>query len=467
MKEGLQLHNTLSGKKEKFEPQKEGEVSMYVCGLTVSDSPHLGHARTWIAFDIIHRWLEYKGYEVKHVENVTDIDDKIINKAKKEDVDPEEIASRYSKEVYDSMKDLNLKRVDVRPHVTEHIKEIIELVKNLIEKEYGYETSDGVYFDVSKFSEYGKLSGQKTEKLQQGEEDADKKSPEDFALWKKTEEGPRWESPWGKGRPGWHIECSVMSTQHLGKTIDIHGGGNDLVFPHHENEIAQTEGSTGKKFTKYWLHTGMLQVEKEKMSTSLQNFWTVQNALEEYSPNELRFFLLGGQYRSPLSLDKEALEEAKTSYHTLKETVKNCEKAIDSGKAETKNIDKKLREKAKKSKQKFKNAMNEDFNTPKAISSLFELEKTVNKHLEQKTYDYQGLFKARQVFIELGKTLGIQFRDKQKTKTDDIIKNILQLREKQRQKGNYEVADEIRETLKKTGIQIQDTEEGPKYSFKS
>ncbi|MDY7083298.1 MAG: cysteine--tRNA ligase, partial [Halobacteria archaeon] len=249
MDENLRIKNTLSGEKEVFEPLNDDRVLMYVCGLTVSDDPHLGHARTWMSFDVVHRYLEYKGYDVLHVENVTDIDDKIINKADDENTTPEDVAQRYSEQVYDDMESLNLKRVKVRPHVTEHVDDIIEIVEKLVERGYAYETDDGVYFKVREFEEYGKLSGQKLNELEeqgQGEESEAKQNPADFALWKPAKEGePSWDSPWGKGRPGWHIECSAMSTRHLGNTIDIHGGGRDLVFPHHENEIAQSEAATG------------------------------------------------------------------------------------------------------------------------------------------------------------------------------------------------------------------------------
>ncbi|HIP89105.1 MAG TPA: cysteine--tRNA ligase, partial [Thermococcus paralvinellae] len=297
----MKIYNTLTKQKEEFKPLKEGEVRMYVCGPTVYDYTHLGHARTYIAFDVIRRYLEHRGYTVLMVMNFTDIDDKIIRRAQETGEDPKELAEKFLKYFLEDMKALKVKPADIYPRVTEHIQDIIKFVEKLEEKGYAYEGSDGVYFEVQKFKDYGKLSGIKLEELRKGarvEPGEGKRNPEDFALWKKAKPGePKWDSPWGEGRPGWHIECSTMSTKYLGEQFDIHGGGNDLIFPHHENEIAQTEACTGKRWVRYWLHTGFVMVKGEKMSKSLGNFVTIRELLQRYSPEVIRFFVLQKHYR--------------------------------------------------------------------------------------------------------------------------------------------------------------------------
>ncbi|MDY6775594.1 MAG: cysteine--tRNA ligase [Halobacteria archaeon] len=470
----LRITNTLTGEKEVFEPRdsdsEDSVVSLYVCGLTVSDDPHLGHARTWVSFDVLHRYLEHKGYEVRHVENITDIDDKIIDRAHDEDVPPSEVASRYSHQVYDDMKALNLRRVNVRPRVTQHIDDIAEMVGTLIEKGYAYESGGDVYFDVSEFEEYGKLSGQKLEELEsQGEESGKKRDPADFALWKKSKEGePSWESPWGEGRPGWHIECSAMSTTHLGETIDIHGGGRDLVFPHHENEIAQTEAATDHDFARYWMHVGPLRVEGEKMSTSLSNFWTVHDALDEYSANEIRAFLISTQYAKPQSFDDGSLEEGAKRWERIENAVRTCEKAMDSDAAKAKETDGSLRETASVAEERFEEAMDDDLNTPEALAVLFDLVNEVNAHVEDnEVYDYEGLFEAWRTLRELGEVLGFDFSDGRSKEglSDSLIDLLLDLREEERQKGNYETADSIRDGLRDLGVEVEDTDEGTTYRY--
>lgn len=464
---GLRLSNTLSGEKEKFEASG-GSVLMYVCGLTVSDDPHLGHARTWISFDVVHRYLEYLGYDVLHVENITDVDDKIINKAEEEGVDWRDIATRYSHQVFEDMRELNLRRVEVRPRVTEHITDIQELVRELISAGYAYEGSDGVYFDVDEFEGYGELSGQVLSELEgQGEEAEGKKDPRDFALWKLSEEEPAWESPWGLGRPGWHIECSAMSTRHLGDTIDIHGGGRDLVFPHHENEIAQAEAATGKEFARYWMHVGPLRVEGDKMSTSLDNFWTVHEALREYSANEIRAFLISTQYLKPQSFTEDALEEGRDRYTRLENAVKVCEDSMDSMVAKSKEIDEELREAVMESRSSFEEAMNDDFNTPEALAALHNLANKVNLHTESEEYDYHGLFQAWNTFHELGGgVLGFDFSGgAEEPLTNDLVELVLEVREHEREQGNYEFADEIRSRLHELGVIVEDSEDGSVYRY--
>lgn len=464
----LRLENTLSGEKEAFEPLNDDRVLLYVCGLTVSDDPHLGHARTWVSFDVLHRYLEHKGYDVKHVENVTDVDDKIIDRAEEEGKTAAEVAARYAEQVYDDMGALNLRRVDVRPHVTEHVDEIIEMTERLVDRGYAYEAEDGVYFDVSEFDGYGKLSGQKVEELEQGEEGAAKDAPEDFALWKLAEDGdgdaePTWDSPWGEGRPGWHIECSAMSTTHLGETVDIHGGGRDLVFPHHENEIAQTEAATGEEFTRYWLHVGPLRVEDEKMSSSLGNFWTVHEALEEYDANEIRAFLVSTQYSKPQEFTRDALDDGAARWERLRNAYRACEEAMDSTEARAKHADDELRAATEAAREEFAEAMDDDLNTPEALAALDSLVNAVNAHVEEPPYDYVGLFGAWRTFEELaGDILGFDFSG-DGDGAGRIIEAVLALREEMRDDGEYETADALRDALEEAGVEVQDTDEGATY----
>ncbi len=462
----LRLSNTLSGEKEVFEPIEDDRVLLYVCGLTVSDDPHLGHARTWVSFDVLHRYLEYEGYDVRHVENVTDIDDKIIARAEEEGLTASEVAARYAEQVYDDMVSLNLRRVDVRPHVTEHVDDIIEMVERLIERGYAYEADDGVYFDVSEFDGYGKLSGQRTEELEQGEEGADKDAPEDFAVWKladdSPEEEPTWDSPWGEGRPGWHIECSAMSTSHLGETVDIHGGGRDLVFPHHENEIAQSEAATGEEFARYWLHVGPLRVEDEKMSSSLGNFWTVHDALDEYDANEVRAFLVSTRYSKPQRFTRDALDDGAARWGRIRGAYRACEEAMDSTDARAKGHDNELREAVERAREDFFAAMDEDLNTPEALAALDGIVDAVNSHAEEAPYDYVGLFRAWSALEELaGDVLGFDFS--RGGDTERVVESVLALREEMRSAGEYETADAVRDALEDAGVEVQDTEDGATY----
>ncbi|MCX2818194.1 cysteine--tRNA ligase [Haladaptatus sp. F3-133] len=463
----LRLSNTLSGDTEVFEPLDDDRVLLYVCGLTVSDDPHLGHARTWVSFDVLHRYLEYKGYDVEHVENVTDVDDKIIRRAEEEGKTAGEVAARYAEQVYDDMVALNLRRVDVRPHVTEHVDDIVRMVERLVERGYAYEAEDGVYFDVSEFDAYGKLSGQRVDQLEQGEEGTTKEAPEDFALWKLADgeapdEEPTWESPWGEGRPGWHIECSAMSTTHLGETIDIHGGGRDLVFPHHENEIAQTEAATGEEFTRYWLHVGSLRVDDEKMSSSLGNFWTVHEALEEYDANEIRGFLLGTRYTKPQRFTRDALDDGAARWERLRNGYRTCEEAMDSEEARAKETDGALRDATEEAREAFVEAMDDDLNTPEALAALDGIVDAVNAEVEEPPYDYAGLFCAWRALDELaGDVLGFDFsRDGD---TARVVGSVLALREEMRDEGEYETADALRDALEDAGAEVQDTDDGATY----
>ncbi len=329
----IRIYNTQTRQKEEFRPLREGEVRMYVCGPTVYDYTHIGHARTYIAFDVVRRYFEHKGYTVMMVMNFTDIDDKIIRRANETGENPRELAEKFLRYFLEDMGALKVKPADIYPRVTEHIGDIVNFIKKLEERGYAYEGGDGVYFEVKKFKDYGKLSGIKVEDLVKGarvEPGEGKRNPEDFALWKKAKPGePKWESPWGEGRPGWHIECSTMSTKYLGESFDIHGGGNDLIFPHHENEIAQTEACTGHEWVRYWMHTGFLMVNGEKMSKSLGNFTTIREALKRYDPEVIRLFVLQRHYRSPLDYTEEGMEHAKNNLERLYNTLENIRVAMD------------------------------------------------------------------------------------------------------------------------------------------
>ncbi|MCG2820348.1 MAG: cysteine--tRNA ligase, partial [Candidatus Atribacteria bacterium] len=366
----LKIYNTLTRKKEEFIPLKKGEVGMYVCGPTVYNYIHIGNARPFIIFEVVRRFLKFKGYKVKYIQNLTDIDDKMINKAKELKITVSELAEKFIQEYFIDADSLNIERADVHPRATEHIKEIIELVKGLKEKGYAYEIDGDVFFDVSKFKGYGKLSGQNIEELKEGarvEVDERKKESIDFALWKRMKEGePSWESPWGEGRPGWHIECSAMSMKYLGKSFDIHTGGSDLIFPHHENEIAQSEAYTNQQFVRYWMHNGYLCLNNQKMSKSLGNIMKVRDISQKYKGEIIRYFILSAHYRSPLNFNEEQLQQAESSLQRLNNTIFNVKHLLKQGKfrkSKDKN-DELILGKRRESEQKFIEAMDDDFNTP-------------------------------------------------------------------------------------------------------
>ncbi|OQY30972.1 MAG: cysteine--tRNA ligase [Anaerolineaceae bacterium 4572_5.2] len=368
----VKIYNTLTRKKEPFEPLEPGKVLMYVCGPTVYDKAHVGHAMSVLVFDIIRRYLEYQGYKIKHVSNYTDIDDKIIQRAAIEEVEYSEISKRYIQEFEQHLKDLNILPANIYPLATEEISHIIKAIEKLIEKGYAYPVEGDVYYRVRKFNEYGKLSGRNVDDMEAGTRiavDARKEQPMDFALWKAAKPGePFWASPWGKGRPGWHIECSVMSLVHLGEQIDIHGGGNDLIFPHHENEIAQSEALNGKQFAKYWVHHGMMQLSGTKMSKSLGNLVTVDDFLEQYGPDTLRMMILNSSYRSPLIYNDETIQHAQSALQRLRSALRPArpqENALEY---------KKLREQTEITRQKFIEAMDDDFNTDKIRDQLLKLD---------------------------------------------------------------------------------------------
>src|SRR5919106_461502 len=376
----LKIFNTLSGTKENFVPLTPGQVRMYVCGVTVYDSAHVGHARSLATFDVIYRYLKFCGYDVKFVRNFTDIDDKIINKAKEEKVSWEVITDRYIEEYYRDSEALGLLRATEEPRATSHIPEIIALIERLQRKGFAYSIDGDVYYEVSAFESYGKLSGKKIAELEAGarvEVDDRKRSPLDFALWKSSKPGePAWGSPWGPGRPGWHIECSAMSTKYLGQPFDIHGGGRDLMFPHHENEIAQSEGAFARQLARYWLHNGLLTVNGEKMSKSLGNYFTIEEILAEYEPAALRHFFLGSHYRSPMDFSKEALLESGKATDRIYETIDRLDRQTSGGKeivAEPALL------------EEFRREMDDDFNTPRALALIFDEVRSINRLLDEKT----------------------------------------------------------------------------------
>ncbi|AEM79624.1 cysteinyl-tRNA synthetase [Thermoanaerobacter thermohydrosulfuricus] len=463
----MKLYNTLSRTKEELEPLNDKIVNMYVCGPTVYNYIHIGNARAFIVFDTVRRYLEYKGYKVNYVQNFTDIDDKIIKRAQEENVTTKEVAEKYIDEYFKDADNLGIKRATVHPKATEHIEDIIEFIKILIDKGYAYVVNGNVYFETAKFKDYGKLSHKNIEELQAGariEINEEKKNPLDFVLWKAQKPGePAWDSPWGKGRPGWHIECSVMSTKYLGKTLDIHAGGPDLVFPHHENEIAQSEAAYEQPFSKYWMHIGYLNINNEKMSKSKGNFFTVREITEKYNPEVLRLFMLMAHYRSPINFSLDLMEQANSAYERLLNAVANLKHLAnvckDGGLNEE---EKKLMEKFEEYKKEFEEAMDDDFNTADAISVLFEMAKTSNANLSRnsskKLVEY-----ILDMFLKLSEVLGLSYRGVETELNDEEILALIEERQKARKEKNWKLADEIRDRLREKGIILEDTPEGVRW----
>ena len=498
----LRVTNTLTGEREPFEPRDPESVLLYYCGLTVSDRAHLGHARTWVHVDVMHRWLEWLGYGVRHVENFTDVNEKITARVGEEGLGESEaaVARGFIEETLGDMRALNLLRAEVYPRVSEHIPEIIDLIETLIEKGYAYESDGSVYFDVTAFEDYGTLSNQRLDDIEsQGDPDeqSEKRRPADFALWKAGGVSPDaiaehrhgdppenlpgghvWDSPWGEGRPGWHIECSAMSMAHLDETIDIHVGGRDLVFPHHENEIAQSEAATGEQFSRYWLHADLFSMGEEKMSSSLGNFVTVEQALSEYGLNTVRTFLLSGTYNSTQTYSESAIEEAAERAARLERTYERAVDALDSADASTKRDDGRLREATDDTREAFEAAMNDDFNTRGALASLLELSTVLNRYLDERdadeyaNYDYRGLKGAVETFEELGgEVLGLVFGGDSTGGTvelaEELVSLVLDVREAEREAGNYDQADTLRADLEALGVAIEDTDDGPTFHIES
>ncbi len=461
----LEVYNTLAGRKQRFVPRIPQKVGMYVCGITPYDETHLGHGRAYVTFDIIRRYLEYSGYEVNYVQNITDIDDKIIQKAKLKNQKFNEIAEEYTNKYFEVMDALNVKRANLYPKATEHIEEMIELIKGLINKGYAYVVDGNVYFEVSKFKEYGKLSKRKTKDMLAGarvEIDERKKDPLDFALWKKAKEGePSWESPWGPGRPGWHIECSVMSLKYLGQPIDIHGGGLDLVFPHHENEMAQSEAATGKPFVKYWIHNGFVTVNREKMSKSLGNFFTLKEIFEKFKPEVVRFFLLSTHYRSPINFSDSQLSEAGEALKKLYDIINVLDSIIK--KNISRPINKSLEDNLEIFKRKFIDAMDDDFNTAESIGILFEIEHFVHRLIDKHIVDSKFFSKIKTLILELANILGILEGRIEKEILEAEIEALIKEREEARAKKDFKKADSIRNQLLERGIILEDTPFGVRW----
>ena len=462
----MKIYNSLTRKKEEFVPLEPGKVSMYVCGPTVYNYFHIGNGRTFIVFDTIRRYMEYRGYEVNFVQNFTDIDDKMINKANEENTTVKDIGDKYICEYYKDADGLNIKRATTNPRATEYISEIIDFVSGLIEKGYAYEVNGDVYFRTKKFEGYGQLIGQNLDDLQAGARinvDERKEDPMDFAIWKAQKPGePAWECPWGLGRPGWHIECSCMAKNLLGDTIDIHAGGMDLAFPHHENEIAQSEALTGKKFANYWMHAAFLNVNNQKMSKSLNNFLTARDALKEYDADVIRFLMLSGHYRIQLNFSNELLESAKASIERLYNAIGNLENLISEVKNEKMTEEEiKYLESLDAYRQRYIENMDDDFNTADAISVLFDLIRDTNSNIGINS-SKELCEKALELIRELGLPLGIL----QKTTKGDLeaeIEALIAERQQARKDRNFALADKIRDDLKAKGIELLDTPQGVRW----
>ncbi|MCI8872588.1 MAG: cysteine--tRNA ligase [Lachnospiraceae bacterium] len=465
----MKVYNTLSRQKEEFIPLEEGKVKMYVCGPTVYNFIHIGNARPMIVFDTVRRYMEYRGYEVNFVSNFTDVDDKIIKKAMEEGVTAQEISRRYIEECKKDMAGLNVKPATTHPLATEEIDGMLEMISALIDKGYAYPSADGtVYFRTRKFKEYGKLSHKNLDDLQAGHRDIkvtgdDKEDSLDFVLWKPKKEGePYWESPWCQGRPGWHIECSVMSRKYLGEEIDIHAGGEDLIFPHHENEIAQSEACNGKIFARYWIHNGFLNIDNKKMSKSLGNFFTVREISEKYDLQVLRFFMLSAHYRSPLNFSAELMESAKNGLDRIRNGAKNLKHL--SGNAKTEQMteeEKTIWEGSQGFVIKFETAMEDDFNTADGISAVFELVKYINTNVsgDSSRELLEQLYQRLNLLCDI---LGIILEQKEEI-LDEEIEKLIAERQAARKEKNFARADEIREELLGRGIVLEDTREGVKW----
>ena len=466
----MKLFNTMSRRKEEFVPLEEGKVRMYVCGPTVYNLIHIGNARPMIIFDTVRRYLEYKGYEVNYVSNFTDVDDKIIKKAIEEGVSSEEISQRYIAECKKDMAGMNVKPATTHPLATQEIDGMIDMIQTLIDKGYAYPVADGtVYFRVKKFKEYGKLSHKNLDDLQSGfrslqvSGEDQKEDPLDFVLWKPKKEGePFWKSPWCDGRPGWHIECSVMSRKYLGEEIDIHAGGEDLVFPHHENEIAQSECCNGVPFAKYWMHNAFLNIDNRKMSKSLGNFFTVREISEKYDLQVLRFFMLSAHYRSPLNFSADLMEAAKNGYERIVTSVDNLKFLLDkAADTEMTGEEKKLLTEAQGFETKFDEAMDDDFNTADALAAIFELVKFVNSNAKAES-SKAFLEALKQEIVTLSDICGL-IVDKKAEMLDSDIVALIEERQAARKAKNFARADEIRDELLAKGIVLEDTREGVKW----
>ncbi|MBK7227501.1 MAG: cysteine--tRNA ligase [Ignavibacteriales bacterium] len=473
----LKLYNTLTKKVEEFIPIDPNEVKIYMCGPTVYDYFHIGNARSFVMADMVRRYLEYKGYKVKFVMNLTDVDDKIIKKANEEKRKPSEVTNDYINAFFDDITKLKIKKANVYPKATEHMSEIIDLIKKLEDKKFAYNKDGNVFYDVKHFSEYGKLSGKNIEDLESGariEINEEKSNPLDFALWKKAKDGePYWESPWGKGRPGWHIECSAMSCKHLGETFDIHAGGNDLIFPHHENEIAQSEAATGKPFVKYWLHFGFLNINEEKMSKSLGNFFTARDVLKRYSAEAIRMFFAQAYYRGPLNFTddlltgaEKGLEKITNLVDKVNDEIKKNNSRLPAGRQGVKpEFD------FKSFYQRFEEAMDEDLNTSQAVAVIFDFAKEVNRIIASSENVDVNLYNDVKTFLTKTAENVLGIVDFNKTIAGDdklvgeLVELLMKLRTEAKQNKNYQLSDTIRDRLKELGVVLQDGKEGTNYKI--
>ena len=473
----IRVYNTMSGQLEEFKTVEEGKVKMYVCGPTVYNYIHIGNARPIIFFDTVRRYLEYRGYDVKYVSNFTDVDDKIINKANEEGVTIDEIVKRYIAAFLEDTAKLNLKEEGmIRPKATENIGEMIKMIKELESKGYAYAVDGDVYFEVEKYEDYAALSHHNIEDLKSGARidiDTRKKSPVDFALWKSAKEGePFWNSPWGKGRPGWHIECSAMSKKYLGDSFDIHGGGQDLIFPHHENEIAQSKCSHGGEYGRYWMHNGYLNIRGEKMSKSKGNFFTLRDILKDYDGNMIRFFMLSSHYRKPIDFSDEELEMAKTAIERIENTILRAEEVLKETPTDiTENLQE-ISEFLETSKKKFEDGMDDDFNTAIAIGTVFEMVKEINRFIDLTQKSKEGLQVLRnsvefikQIVIDV---LGIKLNLEMKVEglSNELVELILDLRMNAKKDRNFALADDIRNRLSNLGIEIKDGKDKTAWTLK-
>ena len=474
----LKLYNSLTRRKEDFVPIREGKVHIYVCGPTVYDYPHIGHAKSYISFDVVVRYLRYRGYQVRYVQNITDVghlldsgEDRILRGATREKVEPMELVERYTRAYFEAMDALNVVRPDISPHAAAHVPEQIEMIEKLLEKGFAYEVNGSVYFDVSKWSEYGKLSGRKVEEQQAGarvEVNMEKRNPADFALWKKAEPEHvmQWNSPWGRGFPGWHIECSAMSMKYLGETFDIHGGGMENQFPHHECEIAQSEAATGKPFAKYWMHNNMVLVDGVKMSKSLGNFTTVAQALEKYSGAQIRFFILQTHYRSPVDFGEEALSAAGQGLERLMTTFRLL--AIKLKQARDGETDRQVEAFAKIFKDQFFAEMDDDFNTSAAIGKLFDFSREINKSItENDQITGASLNVLMSAFKEMSNDiLGLSMEGvRSEISASSFIELLVSVRDELRAKKEWALADRIRKQLSERGIVIEDAKKGVAWRY--
>ena len=459
----MKVYNTLTKRKEEFVPINDKEVTIYVCGPTVYNLFHIGNARPFVVFDTLRRYLEYRGNHVKFVQNFTDVDDKIINRAREEGLPPAVVSEKYIEEYYKDAMALNVTKATVHPKVTENMEEIIAFVKVLIEKGFAYAVDGDVYYSTRKFTDYGKLSKQNLEELESGariDVDDRKQDPLDFALWKarKTADEIAWESPWGMGRPGWHIECSVMSTKYLGETIDIHAGGQDLTFPHHENEIAQTEAKTGKPFANYWMHNGYITIDNEKMSKSKGNFFTVRDIRQKYDGEVIRFFLLSGHYRNPINFSEELMEQSKNALARIQNAKSNLEHLAETEALGFSSLEEEAVKSLDKYRTKFQESMDDDLNTADAITAIFELIKDVNTKVKDgcsKEFAKQCLT----LLNELTAVLGL-LQEKAEEGIDRDIQDLIEQRQIARANKDFQRADEIRDILKEKGIALKDTPQG-------